>query len=113
MIKNRNTITSNDHLNRTRHAYTFKNSLRKFQKLDWLFHVYPSHRNQCSDRSITVAPPLPTKKEENAVSAASAPNSCWTAQGELWASGDMKTAPLSLEAISAIAVEERTLTYAA
>jgi hypothetical protein len=58
-------------------------------------------------------PPLPTKKEENAVSAASAPNSCWTAQGELWASGDMKTAPLSLEAISAIAVEERTLTYAA
>jgi hypothetical protein len=35
----------------------------------------------------------------------------WTAQGELWASGELKPAPLSLEAISAMAVEEHTLSY--
>jgi hypothetical protein len=35
----------------------------------------------------------------------------WTAQGELWANGDLKPAPLTVEAISAIAVEEHTLTY--
>jgi hypothetical protein len=35
----------------------------------------------------------------------------WTAQGERWASGDLKPAPLSLNAISAIAIEEHTLSY--